>query len=222
MLLRLAVDHVVVRVVLLDVKAVVPAGAVRQRGAAARGGGTRCLGASIQTLQRRAGAGLDHDLPVQRVVVVHRHVHADRGVVAQRAEGRHGVEGEEHMGDAPVVRVVLGRAVSAVGSAEVGVDRAELCRAGLGAVPGAGAGLGLLQRRGAAVQEGGVDGVHFAFPALHPVTRPVQHRDLVRPFAQHVSLDIRQRRRSPRADPCTPRSRRCAHACGTPSRAPWS
>ena len=61
-----------------------------------------------------AAAAREH-VPLQRVVVVHRHVGDEARSLAQRAGRHHREAGEEHVADAVVVGVFLGDAVHAVG-----------------------------------------------------------------------------------------------------------
>src|SRR5690606_23092106 len=127
----------VVRFVLVDVEAVVPAGAVREPGgtavAATRG---RCrAGADGDALGLVFELGPHEDLPVHRVLVVHRNVHT------QPAGRDHGEEREHHVGGAPVVRVLFRRAVCTVRRTDRRVDDRKARRAGLELVVVEGAGL---------------------------------------------------------------------------------
>src|SRR5262249_49355274 len=76
-------------------------------------------------------------LEVDRVIVVHWHPGLDLFLNAQVAGRHHRVEGEEEVGDAPVVTVVAGGPIAAVGHAVVRVDDSE---AGVLLLAGEGAG----------------------------------------------------------------------------------
>src|SRR5262249_47944051 len=118
-LLDVAVDEVVVAGVAGDAEAAEPVAGVELRvNVPGSGQAFGEVGAGHGYGPRRRVLGDDAHVEAKAVVVVDRD-DGDAGEAGEAA-GRHGVEGEEELGDAPVGGVVLGGTVVACGAAELG------------------------------------------------------------------------------------------------------
>src|SRR2546428_2998447 len=200
--LRLTVDEVVVVLVLGEPELAEPVRRIRQElEAAGPGAGRRDRSAAgvepgraarSPRAQARAGRG---NTPEHDVLVVDGHPGADEDLRPEDAGRDHREEREQEVGDAPVVGVCLGRAVGAVGGAELGVDDLVL-RGAVGHVVVVERPRGrLLGLDGAQVEEPEMARVDVALEPLEPVALAQDLLHGVLAPGQHVRLDVRQRRR---------------------------
>ena len=183
-LLRLAVDQIVVAAVGRAPEAPIPVGGVRQRLGWRDG-----LAAGVSGGWRRPV----RDQEGERVRIVHRHPGPHADLEPEHTRGDHRVEGEQEVGDAPVVRVRLRRAIRAVHDAEVRVGHLVPRRAVGERVPGPAVRRHLGGVHAAEVQVHGVAGVDVALQRLHPVAVALVHLDAV--VGEHRGLELRHRRR---------------------------
>src|SRR6266508_3657626 len=135
------------------------------------------------------------DFPVQRVLVVHGHIRGEARLLTHHTGRDHGVEGKQHVRDAPVIRVLTSRPPRTVGRAIRRIDNDEPRRRIRGDEVVEGARDSVLNPGSARVQKGLMHRIHLAFPALHPVARPVNDRDDLVLKTKHVRFEIGQRRR---------------------------
>ena len=184
--LRLAVEEVVVAGVLRETEAPEPVGRLGQELEAHAGD----AGARAPVARARKG-----DAPEHHVTVVDRHPGAHEDLRAEDAGGDHGEEREQEVGDAPVVRVGLGRTVGPVRRAERGVDDL-VARGAVGdRVAVEAAGRRVLGCDRAQVEDAQVARVDVALERLEPVARAQDLLDRALAVRRQVGLEVRQRGR---------------------------
>src|SRR5215471_15940987 len=196
----LAVEQVVIAGVGLRSGAAIPIGRVRQHLSHAEAGALAAATPCVHVLplaalreDRDPTGRCSTDAEKHGVLVIHGHPGPEAAVHHQRAWWDLGIEREEEVGEAPVVRVLFGRTVSAVAGPKFCIGDGVAWGSLLNLVMQEVALVGILQGQVAHVQEGKVHGIDVALERLHIVAVTDHGGDAT--LGIHIGLEVREWRR---------------------------